>query len=739
MKPAERRLLGILLAAYLILSVGYSLSNPLYESTDELRHMRYVRHIVEYGNLPVQAAGGPRAQSHHPPLYYALGALVSCWVPVEEDVYYQPAENPFWAYRYWEIGNDNKNQYLHEPDEPFPLRGIGLAVYLVRWMTVLIGAGVVWLTYRLGRLSFHEQPALALGAAILVAFNPQFLYLSGAVNNDILAALCGTAVLLLCVRLIREGPSLRMDLTLGIAFGLSLLTKFHLLALLAPIGLAYFLAAWSSDKWRVLLRGSFVIMGVTALLSGWWFLRNLHLYGDLTGLNRVSQLWAGRSFEGNWWVIGQQWPHLWSSFWGRFGYGQVPLPEIIYHGLLAFCLIALGGYFLSRWRLMHWNTLLPLTVTVLAFTLIVLYYMLIQPAGAMGRFLFPALPAFAVLLAGGLSRFSPARLGWITVAGIAVVMTSLATYSLVGVLRPAFAPPRPLDEAEIAAVPNPVSVDFSLGTGDTAPTVARLLGYRIVPKEIRPGDTVEVTLYWKALARTREPQIVFVHLMSDVGTIIAQRDTYPGLGRYPTTAWNPGVAFVDTYRVPIPDSAYAPDSGYVQVGLYSSQGPRLTTGDGQDAVKLARLTVHPRGGDVPNALKINFEDKIALIGYELDQRVAEPGETIQLTLYWQALNPMEADYNVFAHVLGQENQIWANSDGPVSNDGAHTSQWSPGTVVKEVRYLSLAEATPTNLYEIELGVYVRGQDHLRILADDGRQLDNRALLTSILILKPEQG
>lgn len=738
MKPVDRWLLGLLLTAYLVLAVAYSLANPLYESTDELRHMRYVRHIVAHFDLPVQRPGQPRAQSHHPPLYYAFGALASWWVPVEEDVYYQPPENPFWAYRYWEVGNDNKNQYLHGPEESFPFQGITLAVYLVRWMTVLIGGGVVWLTYRIGRLSFPDQAALALGAAALVAFNPQFLYLSGAVNNDILAALQSAAVLLTCVRLVREGPSPRIDVTLGIMLGLSLLTKLHLLALLAPIGLAYALATGRSRDWRVVLLAAPVIFGLSTVLSGWWFLRNLRLYGDLTGLKRFNQLWAGRSFEGNWWVIAQQWPHLWSSFWGRFGYGQVPLPEIVYHALLAFCAMAIGGYLLSLWRPVRWRSLLPSVVTVLVFGAVVLYYMLIQPAGAMGRFLFPALPAFAVLVVGGLSRFWPSHLRWVASAGAAGMMVSLAIYSLVGVLAPAFAPPRSLSESEIADVPNPVGVDFELIAEGSGQPVARLLGYRVTPRDIIPGETIDVTLYWKALTRTAEPRAVFVHVMSDVGTMIAQRDTYPGLGRYPTTAWEPGTSFADTYRVQIPESAYAPDEGYIQVGLYLPGGSRLSTDQGQNALKLTELRVCPRPGDVPNPLTINFGDKMALIGYALDRRAVEPGETMRLTLYWRALSSMDVDYNVFVHVLGEENQIWANNDTPVAAEGTRTSQWAPGEVVTEVKELTLVEATPPNIYDVELGVHASGQGRLKILADDGRQLDNRMFLPSVRVLEPER-
>ena len=727
----ERWALAVLLVVYLALVVGYSLANPPYESTDELRHVRYVRHIATYHNLPVQRAGEPRAQSHHPPLYYALGALASCWVDVEQDVYYQPAENPFWAHRYWEVGVDNKSQYVHRADEDFPFTGITLVVYVVRWMTGLIGAGVVWLSYRIARHVFPGQPALALASAALVAFNPQFLYLSGAVSNDVPAALCGAAVLLMCVRLVREGPTVRTDVALGILFGLSLLTKFHLVGLLAPIAVAYLVCTWPTRDWRAGLRAAGSILGLTALLSGWWFFRNWRLYGDPSGMSRLNELWAGRSAGGHWWVIGQKLPYLWSSLWGRFGYGQVPMPRSIYRGLLVFCLIALVGHVLARKRrFVSKFSLLPLATATLAFLAIVFYYMLVQPAGAMGRFLFPALPAFGVLLMGGLGRYLPDRLRWVSGAAVIGLMVALAVYALVGVLGPAFAAPRPLSQAEVKSLPNPI--DVNLGG------VARLLGYRVAPREVEPGDVMEITLYWQPLARTEQEHAVFVHVMSDTGVMIAQRDTYPGLGRYPTTAWDPGTVFADTYRVQISETAYAPDQGYVQVGLYLPNGPRLSTVEGRDAVQLARIEVEPRPGEVPNPLEINFGDRLALKGYALEPRVAQPGETVRLTLYWQASASMKANYHVFAHVLGEENQIWANSDSPLTADGARTSHWTRGMMVKEVRDLTLAETTPPDFYDVELGLHVPGDGRLKILAEDGRQLGNRTLLTKVRVVRYDE-
>ncbi len=722
---------GCVLAAYLLLSIAYSLASPLYEPTDELRHFRYVRHIAVYHSLPVQSDEGPRAQSHHPPLYYTLGALISGWVPIEDpvkqDVYYAPPTNPYWGYQPWAVGADNKNQYLHTPDEDehVPFRGVTLAVYLVRWMTALMGGGVVWLTYRIGRDLAPDHPALAVGAAALVAFNPQFLYLSGAINNDIPAALCGAAVLWACLRLVRLGPSPRIDVTLGLLYGLALLTKFHLVALFGLIALAYLLAAWPTRDWRALARGLLIVLGVAALLSGWWFWRNYVLYGDPTGMSKVNELWGGRSASENWWAIRQSLPYLWSSLWGRFGYGQVPLPLPIYQGVFALCLLGLVGHLVPRRDRLPRPALLILGSSCLLLVAVVCYYILIQPAGAMGRFLFPVLPAFVILVVWGLSRFFPPRLAWLSGLAPAVLMAALAVYALVGVLVPAFAPPVPLDAVEIERIPNPVAVEFE--------GVARLLGYRVVPQIVEPGGSVDVTLYWQPLARTEVNFAVFVHLLSDVGAMIAQRDTYPGLGRSPTTMWEPGVVFADTYRVAVPETSYAPDRGYIQVGLYRPGGPRLATPDGRDAVRLVEVEVRPRPGPLPNPLEVNFGDRISLVGYELDRRAVEPGGTIHLTLYWRASAPLEQDYRVFAHVLGVENQVWANSDGPPASGAAPTSGWQPGQMVEDGRVLRVGLTTPPSIYDIEVGVYRPGEGRLPVVAEDGHWLDNRVLLGKIRV------
>jgi hypothetical protein len=116
----SNRLFTLILVGYLVLAVGFSVVNPIYESTDELHHFRYVRYIQEFHALPEQRADQPRIQAHHPPLYYLIAALVTAPIPSDQPALYEPVSNPYYGYRYWEINNDNKNRYLHGPDEQWP-------------------------------------------------------------------------------------------------------------------------------------------------------------------------------------------------------------------------------------------------------------------------------------------------------------------------------------------------------------------------------------------------------------------------------------------------------------------------------------------------------------------------------------------------------------------------------------------------------------------------------------------
>ncbi len=44
----SNRLFTLILIGYLALAFGFSVANPIYESTDELHHFRYIRYLQEF-------------------------------------------------------------------------------------------------------------------------------------------------------------------------------------------------------------------------------------------------------------------------------------------------------------------------------------------------------------------------------------------------------------------------------------------------------------------------------------------------------------------------------------------------------------------------------------------------------------------------------------------------------------------------------------------------------------------
>jgi hypothetical protein len=485
------------------------------------------------------------------------------------------------------------------------------------------------------------------------------------------------------------------------------------------------------------------------VLSGWWFVRNQMLYGEPTAIRRTNELWGGRDPRSSWGAALLELPYAWSSLWGRFGYGQIPMPAWTYTAIFVVTVVAWVGLMalLIPWIVLRGrprrahgaetlNHPLPdlrvlavISAAVLVFAGMLFGYMLISTAGPMGRFFFPALPALATLMMLGLSQLVSKRYSIILSAGVSAATFALALYALIGVLAPAYARPALLTLQQVAAIPHRLDVTFE--------GKAKLLGYTVDRDTVRPGQQVAVTVYWQALVPMTENYAVFVHLVNSAGALSAQRDTFPGLGNFPTSQWKPGDVFADTYRVDIGETTYTPDEAVVHVGLYRPNGPRLTVfnADGQplgDGVNLLPIKLVPRPGEYPNSVRVNFGDKLALLGYDMDARAVRPGETISVTLYWQALAPMTLDYSVFMHLTSTGGEIPVKNDSLPYTSPKRTRRWTTGQVMKEVRTLAIPDYVLPGLYDIDLGIFsVDTGDRLPVVAPDGHYISEQMTLIQV--------
>jgi 4-amino-4-deoxy-L-arabinose transferase-like glycosyltransferase len=98
-------------------------------------------------------------------------------------------------------------------------------------------------------------------------------------------------------------------------------------------------------------------------------------------------------------------------------------------------------------------------------------------------------------------------------------------------------------------------------------------------------------------------------------------------------------------------------------------------------------------------------ESLTLFGYLRPFGPAEAGGVLPLTLLWQALEEINADYKVFVHLVDLDGQLAAQRDSEPVGGSRPTSTWAAGEPVKDrVGLLLPADLTP-GLYELVVGMY----------------------------------
>ncbi|MCB0165833.1 MAG: DUF2142 domain-containing protein [Anaerolineae bacterium] len=704
---------------FTFLATIYSIVTPIFESPDELWHYPFVWHLAQTAELPVQNPATPQLwqqEGSQPPLYYALAALLTAPIPTDNlpDLI---DRNP-----HADIGlvspDGNANIVVHTAAERWPWRGAVLAIHLARLFSVALGLGTIIAIYALACHIWPDQPHLALLSMAFVAFNPMFLFISASVNNDNLITLLASLILLKLTRLASRGIRLKDFVILGVLVGLAMLTKVSGLGLLGLVGLTLLILGVRSRSWRTAILGNMIVGGLALAVAGWWYWRNFQLYGDWTGTEIMVKMMGARPVPPTTEQLLSELPGLMRSFWGLFGYFSVPLPAIFYPIFNIVLLLGLAGLSLTLFRPTRrvelfspqFRTAWPILLGWLIILVVGFIQWTMRTPATQGRLLFPALASLVIFWTTGWAALIPRRWQFAPVIGLFVV----AAWTPWGVIAPAYAGPPLLAELPASAQPLEATLGESI----------QLLAYETSVSTVQPGDTLPLTLYWRSNQPIDADYTVFVHLLDEHDLIIAQRNVFPGPGVYPTSQWQPGAILADTYVLRLPRIAFAPVQARFEVGLYDhTTGVRLSTSSGTDNVRFGRIVIEPRPGDLPNPQELVFEDNIILTGYDLDRQQVKPGDTLTLTLFWQARRTPSANYKVFVHLTGDGDQRAAQHDSEPDNGAAPTSTWQPGQRITDSHPLTIAPDASPGAYHLVVGLYHSdtGQ-RLRLLKNDGASI-----------------
>jgi 4-amino-4-deoxy-L-arabinose transferase-like glycosyltransferase len=184
----------------------------------------------------------PNQMTQHPPLYY--GVLASLLAVVPGDTH--------WA---WDQ-----------------------VVGVLRFANVLLLAPLPILAWATTR-QLTSSSAAAMSAAFVPLLLPGLSRVGGSINNDNLLTLLAGILTLLLVRVCLGSTGRGTAIAVGAVTGLALLTKGFALVFIPIIALAY-LVAWRRSRrapWVPLL----IAEGVAFVVGGWWWLRNLLVFGSV--------------------------------------------------------------------------------------------------------------------------------------------------------------------------------------------------------------------------------------------------------------------------------------------------------------------------------------------------------------------------------------------------------------------------------------------------------------------------
>ena len=118
--------------------------------------------------------------------------------------------------------------------------------------------------------------------------------------------------------------------------------------------------------------------------------------------------------------------------------------------------------------------------------------------------------------------------------------------------------------------------------------------------------------------------------------------------------------------------------------------------------------------------------------------IVRPGESLEVTLYWQAQEPLEQSYKVFVHLLGEAynpatgNRLWGQQDSLPGQGAYPTTGWAVGEVVADHYTVTLQADAPPGDYIIEIGLYeATTGERLPVLDDAGNFKDDCLILETV--------
>ena len=252
-----------------------------------------------------------------------------------------------------------------------------------------------------------------------------------------------------------------------------------------------------------------------------------------------------------------------------------------------------------------------------------------------------------------------------------------------------------------AALTDEVAPPIPLSAG---PLILR--AWRVSHIPVRPGDPVQLDMLWQVRERPAAPVTLRVRFWGR-GARGLLTSPQPLLPHLPLDAWQPGALLRSTHTLRAPRGLG--DHTYLLE-------PRLFVGDqrvrwcptGRLVVGTIQVKDRPHVYTPPAAITpvdVPFGNVARLVGYTLTPSAPHPGETLTLTLYWQAEAEVDIRYTVFVHLVNAQGDVAAQHDSPPANGSLPTDLWVSGEIIADSHPVSLPADLSPGMYTLRVGLY----------------------------------
>ncbi len=121
----------------------------------------------------------------------------------------------------------------------------------------------------------------------------------------------------------------------------------------------------------------------------------------------------------------------------------------------------------------------------------------------------------------------------------------------------------------------------------------------------------------------------------------------------------------------------------------------------------------------------DFNGKIKLVGFSATPATVKPGESVEISLYYQALQVMDRDWQIFVHADGPQGGSKRIHADHYPVDGLYpTTEWQPGEIVRDTFKLNVPADYPFDYVTVWNGWYI-GEQRLELANNPPNDGQNR--------------